>query len=256
MSDSDSEIIDFYPIDFRLDVNGARYAWMGVNLLPFIDRQRLCKAMKKADGGGARLSQEERARNQTGQIMLFFAREEQSQSALAQTLASKISGAIELVSSYHRRDLISGRVKVMKVRPEERSQEAVHRIVFEHPTYQRHITKLLEGVEHAPKEVEEFEIYHVNRRFFNGEGAVRMSERVLGIDTSLAASYKPLGFVNNHSEYTQAREPRRGQSIEQYNQSLLGKRAAREFETREAGSQQKRQEQNSSYGYQYAAYQQ
>jgi len=29
-------VIDFYPIDFKLDINGAAYAWMGVNLLPFI----------------------------------------------------------------------------------------------------------------------------------------------------------------------------------------------------------------------------
>jgi hypothetical protein len=39
--------------------------------------------------------------------------------------------------------------------------------------------------------VEDFEIYHVNRRFFNGEGAVRMLERILGIDASLSAVYKP-----------------------------------------------------------------
>jgi len=49
MSSSNSPIIDFYPIDFRLDVNGAAYAWMGVNLLPFIDTERLFKAMKEAD---------------------------------------------------------------------------------------------------------------------------------------------------------------------------------------------------------------
>lgn len=49
MSESKSPIIDFYPISFRLDVNGAAYAWMGVNLLPFIDQERLFKAMKEAD---------------------------------------------------------------------------------------------------------------------------------------------------------------------------------------------------------------
>jgi len=49
MSSSESPIIDFYPVDFRLDVNGAAYAWMGVNLLPFIDQERLFKAMIEAD---------------------------------------------------------------------------------------------------------------------------------------------------------------------------------------------------------------
>ena len=49
LSDPESEIIDFYPRKFRLDVNGAAYAWMGVNLLPFIDKDRLLRAMNKAD---------------------------------------------------------------------------------------------------------------------------------------------------------------------------------------------------------------
>jgi len=49
MSSSKSPIIDFYPINFKLDVNGAAYSWMGVNLLPFIQVERLFKAMEKAD---------------------------------------------------------------------------------------------------------------------------------------------------------------------------------------------------------------
>jgi 5'-3' exoribonuclease 2 len=52
MSSPDSEIIDFYPTDFKLDINGARFAWMGVNLLPFIDRQRLVDAMKRVEAEG------------------------------------------------------------------------------------------------------------------------------------------------------------------------------------------------------------
>ena len=61
--EADSEIIDFYPSDVRLDVNGARYAWMGVNLLPFIDRVRLQKAIKRVDKDETALSQQERNRN-------------------------------------------------------------------------------------------------------------------------------------------------------------------------------------------------
>jgi 5'-3' exoribonuclease 2 len=49
MSDSKSPIIDFYPKNFKLDVNGAAYAWMGVNLLPFVDSDRMFKVMKIAD---------------------------------------------------------------------------------------------------------------------------------------------------------------------------------------------------------------
>ena len=56
LSSPESEIIDFYPIEFKLDVNGAAFAWMGVNLLPFIDKPRLLKAMAKADNNQERLT--------------------------------------------------------------------------------------------------------------------------------------------------------------------------------------------------------
>lgn len=72
LSNPSSEIIDFYPTYFRLDINGARHAWMGVNLLPFIDRPRLLKAMKKADEGGEKLTQREKERNSHGKVKLFL----------------------------------------------------------------------------------------------------------------------------------------------------------------------------------------
>lgn len=45
---------------------------MGVNLLPFIDRARLVKAMKKAEIENGGLSREEKERNKSGDIYLFF----------------------------------------------------------------------------------------------------------------------------------------------------------------------------------------
>ena len=46
---------------------------MGVNLLPFIDRDRLIKAMNQADQNGELLTKNEQERNQlTGNIYLFF----------------------------------------------------------------------------------------------------------------------------------------------------------------------------------------
>jgi 5'-3' exonuclease len=34
-----SSISDFYPSEFNLDLNGKRYAWQAVVLLPFIDER-------------------------------------------------------------------------------------------------------------------------------------------------------------------------------------------------------------------------
>ena len=75
----DSDVIDFYPSNLKLDVNGARYAWMGVNLLPFIDRERLKRAMTIADKNYDLLSTKEKERNRvTGEIYLFFKHSEKN----------------------------------------------------------------------------------------------------------------------------------------------------------------------------------
>jgi 5'-3' exoribonuclease 2 len=69
MTDEDSDIIDFYPEDFDLDLNGKKQSWKAVVLLPFIDEKRLLDAM------GTRyplLSAEEHARNTLGKDALLL----------------------------------------------------------------------------------------------------------------------------------------------------------------------------------------
>ncbi|KAF3850299.1 hypothetical protein F7725_020018 [Dissostichus mawsoni] len=64
----DSSIIDFYPDDFAIDLNGKKYAWQGVALLPFVDERRLWAALADVYPD---LTTEEQRRNSLGSDLMF-----------------------------------------------------------------------------------------------------------------------------------------------------------------------------------------
>ena len=69
MTDEGSDILDFYPKEFVVDLNGKKFEWQGVALLPFIDAKRLLKAM---DEKYPLLSPEEAVRNEKGRDVLII----------------------------------------------------------------------------------------------------------------------------------------------------------------------------------------
>ncbi|KAA6417737.1 MAG: 5 -3 exoribonuclease 1, partial [Trebouxia sp. A1-2] len=69
MTDANSPIHDFYPTDFRVDMEGKRNDWEGVVLIPFIDEARLLAASHTV--GPAKLSKEEANRNKLGELLVF-----------------------------------------------------------------------------------------------------------------------------------------------------------------------------------------
>jgi 5'-3' exoribonuclease 1 len=48
MTEPSSPIIDFYPSDFVLDLNGKKQDWEAIVVIPFIDQTRLLDTMKSA----------------------------------------------------------------------------------------------------------------------------------------------------------------------------------------------------------------
>ncbi|XP_076874177.1 5'-3' exoribonuclease 2 [Brachyhypopomus gauderio] len=71
MIDPDSSIIDFYPDDFAIDLNGKKFAWQGVALLPFVDERRLRAALEKVYSD---LTSEEVRRNSLGSDVVFVSK--------------------------------------------------------------------------------------------------------------------------------------------------------------------------------------
>lgn len=69
MTSPDSPIIDFYPDDFAIDLNGKKYAWQGVALLPFVDERRLRATLAEVYPD---LTAEEQRRNSLGSDVLFL----------------------------------------------------------------------------------------------------------------------------------------------------------------------------------------
>lgn len=72
MSEPDSDIIDFYPEDFQIDMNGAKMAWQGIALLPFIDEKRLLTAVQ---GKYPLLTEAETNRNTNKSAQLYISSE-------------------------------------------------------------------------------------------------------------------------------------------------------------------------------------
>jgi 5'-3' exoribonuclease 2 len=159
-SDPHSEIIDFYPTEFKLDINGAAYAWMGVNLLPFIDRPRLLRAMNKADQGYTKLSESERNRNQvTGEIVCFYRHDASSKSAMQRYPLAQLKS--DLQCTFNQRDPVTGVCKKSEEGLQPGSKvvlitesiatdvvyadkpNAIGSLSFLHPEYSEHKTQLL-----------------------------------------------------------------------------------------------------------------
>jgi 5'-3' exoribonuclease 1 len=69
MMDSSSPILDFYPQEFELDMNGKKADWEAIVKIPFIDEKRLLSAMKNREKG---LSADERFRNSFGPSWRFI----------------------------------------------------------------------------------------------------------------------------------------------------------------------------------------
>lgn len=111
MTDPESEIIEFYPEDFEVDLNGKKMAWQGVALLPFIDMSRLLAAAEKKY---PLLSAADTARNEPGRDVLILSEANQElYDDIISNFYSKKQGAPRYVLNPRASQGLSGTVEKM-----------------------------------------------------------------------------------------------------------------------------------------------
>lgn len=185
--DEDSELIDFYPSDVRLDINGARYAWMGVNLLPFIDRRRLQAAMARVDDDEENLTTLEQQRNKrSGLVMLYYAGMPSGDKLTLKDDGLDGRVTFELDDSklaFAPGDTVSRTYGSLLLEYESCEASAVALTLG---SSDQHSSQILPNAKMPPREVDEDAIQRTNRRHFQGEAAIGIVERVLGVPAAVS----------------------------------------------------------------------
>lgn len=103
MTSPDSSIIDFYPEEFAIDMNGAKMSWQGIALLPFIDETRLLEAVR---GKYHLLTEAERDRNTNKSAQLYISSANKNYKRFSEEFAKENE-----ISFHCRRTGLAGSVK-------------------------------------------------------------------------------------------------------------------------------------------------
>jgi len=192
-----SPLIDFYPADFGLDLNGKRFTWQAVILLPFIDEPRLVRILGPLL---KRLQPNEKVRNRRGSELIFGHKDDKSlvhQVQLAQAAfeAGHVGVKQALRGGGLHRSLHFGFIEGWSqgganrevVSPIEGlpDVEESHAISaqYQDPEVAPHVSKLLPGIREAAVVINAADMDEANRmKGFGGEPAKRMILQALGKD--------------------------------------------------------------------------
>ncbi|KAK3670278.1 5'-3' exoribonuclease 2 [Recurvomyces mirabilis] len=108
MTEDDSPIKEFYPVDFEVDLNGKKFAWQGVALLPFIDEKRLLDAMAEKY---PMLTTDEQRRNAFGTEALIFSTRHPLYDEVATNFYSKKAGGEKFKLNTRVSEGLAGRIE-------------------------------------------------------------------------------------------------------------------------------------------------
>lgn len=190
-----SPLIDFYPVDFGLDLNGKRFTWQAVVMLPFIDEPRLVRILAPLLN---RISAQEKVRNRRGCELVFGHKDDKNLfHAVQLAQAAFEAGHAGLKQSVRGDQYLFGFLEGWQsggggrqvVSPIEGlpDVECSHCISaqFTDPDIVPHTSRLLPGITEMPLVVNAADMDEETRmKGFGGEPAKRMIMQALGKDGS------------------------------------------------------------------------
>ena len=172
MTDPLSPISDFYPSNIKLDINNQPYAWMGVNLLPFVDADRIKKIVEIVMQKGE-LTDEEKKLNERGDNIII-------------TRDLMISNKFQGDLSIHEKMNTYGKTlkddsEIKGIHPGNVNKDKSQIYIFKKKINgKKHCSKILNGVKKDPKYIFEDYLDNYNKKRFNGKTAIEIVEEVLG----------------------------------------------------------------------------
>nr|XP_011469632.1 PREDICTED: 5'-3' exoribonuclease 3-like isoform X1 [Fragaria vesca subsp. vesca] len=158
MMEDCSSIIEFYPSDFEVDMDGKRFTWQGISKLPFIDESRLLHETRKLE---KELKGEEIERNAEKLDRLFI----RSSHIMASQIVSLTNGGNQSIKIDPNLSFgISDFIRQLddndaKVKGDDSSEEdPVLCALYELPNTSLHMPRLLDGLQLPPKTINECEL--------------------------------------------------------------------------------------------------
>ncbi|XP_054815833.1 5'-3' exoribonuclease 3-like isoform X2 [Prosopis cineraria] len=168
MVDERSNIIDFYPLEFEVDVEGKRFAWQGVCKLPLIEEARLLTESRKLE---KELTEEEAIRNSAGSDRLFVANTSKLAAKIRSAGRQNADRKIEMSTSDGIGGFITLCTESVEVNPDAREESALC-AYYELPDGGNYIPRLLPGLNLPEKKICEDDIMDTplwhERQYHNG----------------------------------------------------------------------------------------
>jgi len=191
MVNKESPILDFYPMDFDLDLNGKRFTWQAVILLPFIDEPRLIETLTPHL---AKLEGDHKKRNELSDNLLFGLKNHHLGKVFEDVEPDQSFAAIKDESTiplrniycplgYGRGKIIDESIKSAFDGVEDVDDSELLTTIFDLPESKKHDISLLSGATFEAQAITNQDESHMRwLKGFGGEHARRMILEALGRD--------------------------------------------------------------------------